>query len=325
MHKPVLLNEAVAALDIKPKGIYVDATFGGGGHFTAILQALKQGTLVGIDQDRSVLMHFMEKTLQSKSVLVKSENDHTWRFTWQGVDCFLVCDNFQQFQKTVKALGINKIQGALFDLGVSSFQLDTSERGFSFNHDGPLDMRMSQDLTVTAADLVNGLTKEELNVLFTQLGQERSARFVADACVNARRVRPILRTRELALLVIWAKSGKPGRDFWSWFAKQTDQQDKRYGRKHPATKVFQALRMAVNDEQNTLRAGLAGAINLLAPFGRLAVISFQSLEDRIVKQMFKNDATLTMINKHIITPTDLEIQENHRSRSARLRIAEKSI
>lgn len=205
--------------------------------------------------------------------------------------------------------GLTAVAGILLDLGLSSEQLADPNRGFSFNLDAPLDMRASPDYQVTAADLINGLNKGELYELFAKLGEEQHSLSIADLIVRTRLIKPITTTKQLSELVMKAVSKR--------------QDLSAHWRIHPATKVFQALRIAVNDELNNLKAVLPQAVALLKPGGRLAVISFHSLEDRIVKLYFKNNAQVINLTKKPIMASDEEIKANPRSRSAKLRVAEK--
>lgn len=286
-HIPVLKEEVAKALDIKPNKLYIDATLGGGGHTFAILE--KGGKVLGIDVDEDAISHVRQKLKSTKFV------DRLR----------LVRSNFSEIEDVAKKNGFETVSGVLFDLGVSSHQLDKPERGFSFRKDGPLDMRMSQKLTVTAKDLINGLSKKELVTLFERLGEEYRAREIAERIVKARKRAPIESTTQLAGLVSQGVS---------------------YSAIDPSTKVFQALRIAVNDELNSLREGLKGAVRLLAKEGTLVVISFHSLEDRIVKETFKNfsEAKLGIIltNKPLL-PTEEEKKTNPRSRSSKMRVFKK--
>ena len=287
-HEPVLLKEVIGYLNIKPGRKYIDATVGGGGHSKAILKL--DGQLLAIDCDPEAIEAARER-------LSTACPDASWRLT-QG--------NFKDLTKIAGKYGFEKIDGVLFDLGVSSYQLETPQRGFSFNLEGPLDMRMDPSLEVTAADLVNGLNKGELEELFKKFAQEYFARRIAEAIINARRLKPI---KTIGQLVEIIENAVPRR-----------------GRLHPATKVFQALRIAVNDELNNLKAALPQAMALLNPGGRLTVISFHSGEDRIVKQFLRHQAKegkLRLITKKPIRVSAEELSANPRSRSAKLRVGEK--
>lgn len=285
-HISVLLQEVLAGLHVKPGGKYIDATLGGGGH---TLEITKQGGIVlGIDVDEEALAFVTEKLKGNEHVLLER-------------------GNFSDIDKIAAKYGWNEVNGVLFDLGVSSHQFDTGERGFSFRSDAPLDMRMDQRLTVTAKDLVNGLHKGELYDLFTRYGEEHFARRIAENIIQARSIAPITTTSELAKIV--ERSYPRG-----------------YHKVHPATKVFQALRIAVNDELHSLQEALPKAIQLLAQQGRLVVISFHSLEDKIVKESFKKaeeEGLGKVITDKPIEPMDIEKEENPRSGSSKLRIFEK--
>ena len=307
MHQPVLLEEVINALQPRTAGIYLDGTVGAGGHAAAILKASwPAGKLFGFDQDQAALA-------------VAKQNLASF-----GDRVYLLHSNFDQFSLVAKQHQIPPVDGILLDLGVSSMQLDQPERGFSFQEDGPLDMRMDPGGAQTAADLVNRLAESELADLIYRYGEERYSRRIARAIVKAR---PIRRTGELAQLVsrtIGPAKGKGGRK----------------AKIHPATRTFQALRIAVNDELGALERALPQAVELLKPGGRLAVISFHSLEDRIVKHYFKREAqdcicppdqpictcrhkaTIRIITKRPIMPSLAEMNENPRARSAKLRVVE---
>lgn len=292
-HTPVFLKEVLEALDVKPGKKYIDATLGGGGHAFEILK--RGGRVLGIDFDQEAI-DFVKFKVQSLKFKV-------------GDEIVLVRGNFRDIDKIARSNGFNEVSGILFDLGVSSHQLDTRQRGFSFQKNAKLDMRMDQGLKVTASDLVNGLSKGELYELFTKLGEERFARSISDAIISARRKKPIDKTGELAEIVI--KTVRLRRTHI-----------------HPATRVFQALRIAVNDELNNLKEALPKAVELLNMDGKLLVISFHSLEDRIVKEQFKlfeEEHKGEIITKKPMVPSDLKKRENIRSRSAKLRIFCKAI
>ena len=293
-HIPALLNETVKALDIKPKHKYIDATLGGGGHSVEIVK--KGGILLGIDQDPEAVSYASErlKNAQACPDLLPPK---------------LVQSNFAEIDKVAKEFGFEKVAGILFDLGVSSHQLETSNRGFSFNQEGPLDMRMNPNLSVTAKDLVNGLNEGELAELFWKLGEEKFSRRFAKAICQARLNKPIETCNDLSQIILQEVSPRG-----------------RFDRIHPATRVFQALRIAVNDELNSLKTVLPKAVELLESQGRIVVLSFHSLEDSIVKRFFIDQmgkGILKIISKSPITPTKEEIRLNPRARSAKLRAAEK--
>ena len=293
-HKPVLLQEVIDFLRVKRGSKYIDATLGGGGHSKKILE--QGGIVLGIDQDEDAIQfvkkNFKFEILNFKLVLVKG--------------------NFKNIDEIAHLKGFDKVSGILFDLGVSSFQLENPQRGFSYQKEGPLDMRMDKKLKVQAADLLNILTKGELDELFFKLGEENNARIISDGIVRARGIKPI-RTTEDLVSVIQESLGKKGRT-------------SAFDRSKVAKRIFQALRIAVNDELNNLKEALPGAYTLLDRRGRLVVISFHSLEDRIVKNTFKEFESKNMgkiITKKPIVPSFLEIEKNSRSKSAKLRAFEK--
>jgi 16S rRNA (cytosine1402-N4)-methyltransferase len=292
-HQSVLLQEVLSVLNVHKGGVYIDATLGGGGHTIEILK--RGGVVLGIDVDEEALQFVQEKIQKEK------EKYKYWR------RLTLARGNFRDIQKIAIERGFSKVNGIVFDLGVSSYQLETGARGFSFLKEGPLDMRMDNRLTVTASDLVNGLTVWELEKLFRRFGEERYAKQIAKAIGEKRKVAKIATTRQLAGL-IEEKIRRRAKDI------------------HPATRVFQALRIAVNDELQSLREGLKTSINLLVESGRVAVISFHSLEDRIVKQIFSEEEQKgrgQVITKKPITPSEKEKMNNPRARSAKLRVFER--
>lgn len=283
-HKSVLLSEVLSFLKVRPGKWYLDATLGDGGYSLGILK--KGGKVIGIDSDKESIKRTRE------------------RFKEEGIDKAnfeLIKGNFRDLAELVN----KKFDGIVFDLGVSSNQLDNGERGFSFSKEATLDMRMDQDLGVKALDLINGLHSGELEKLFALYGEFRDKRVVR-AIVEAREKKMITQTLELANLIEGVLGKKPNKI-------------------HPATLIFQALRIAVNDELNSLKVGLPQAIEALNPGGKLAVVSFHSLEDRIVKETFK-EAELAGQGvgvDDLIRPTLAEIGSNPRSRSAKMRIFEK--
>lgn len=262
-HIPVLLNEVLQALSVKPGEKYIDCTFGGGGHFKAIQNL--GGIVLGIDQDP-----------EAKAP---------------------VHGNFAHLKEIADMAGFHPVSGVLFDLGVSSHQLETDYRGFSFNKEAKLDMRMDQATGLTAADLINAGGEKELANLFWKFGEERDSRKIAKAIVEARKVSKVETADQLSHIILRVRRRTSG------------------DRTHPATRVFQALRIAVNDELNSLEEALPQALELLKPGGKLAVISFHSLEDRIVKNFMKKSL--------LIRPTEQEIENNPRARSGKLRVMEK--
>jgi 16S rRNA (cytosine1402-N4)-methyltransferase len=295
-HTPVLLNEVLAGLAPRAGGRYLDGTLGGGGHAAALLEAsAPDGRLLGVDADPAAL------------AAAKA------RLTTYGERAQLAHGNFRDLGQLARAHGFERVDGILLDLGVSSHQLDTAERGFSFAAEAPLDMRLDPTGGETAADLVNDTPEGELADLIYRYGEERGSRRVARFIAEARRKRPIETTSELAELVARALGG-------------------RHGKIHPATRTFQALRIAVNRELESLEAVLPQAVELLAEGGRMAVISFHSLEVRIVKLFFRAESgygdsqqpiRLKIITKKPIEANEQEARTNPRSRSAKLRIAER--
>ncbi len=293
VHKSVLLTEAIDALNVQQGDTVVDGTVGGAGHFAALLSQLgPQGTLLGIDADAEAIARGKEA---SASALAKVS---------------LVEDNFRNLSSILKKQGIETINGALFDLGWSSYHL-SSGRGFSFRVDEPLLMTYGDPATAatTAADVVNQATEEELSDLIFTLGEERFARQIARGIVEARKDERILTTLQLAQVI---EDSVP-----AWYRNR---------RIHPATKTFQALRIHVNDELGAVREGLTAALTHLADEGRIAVITFHSIEDRIVKTMFRDAAHEglgCLITKKPVAPSSSELKENPRARSAKLRVFEK--
>lgn len=308
VHTPVLLTETIAALQPKSGGRYIDATLGGGGHAEKVLELSRpDGALLGIDADPLAL---------------GAAADRLARF---GDRVTFVESYFDRLNEIATDTGFAKVDGILFDLGVSSFQLDRAERGFSFRRDAPLDMRFGPSATSTASELVNTLGESELRIIFQEYGEERNARRVARRIVTERAHRPIMTTAELARIVVAAKPSVTTEKI------------------HPATRVFQALRMAVNDELERLRTTLPQAVELLSGGGRLVVISFHSLEDRIVKRFLREaargctcppavpvcvcgrTATLRLISRRPLIARGDELRSNPRGRSAKLRVAERLI
>lgn len=294
-HDSVLLEEAVENLQIKAGDTVVDGTVGGAGHFSALLGALSgSGTLVGIDADADAI------------VRGKSAAEGV-----SGTKVHLVEDNFRNLSAILEERGIDRISGALFDLGWSGYHL-SSGRGFSFRADEPLLMTYgTPEDGKTAADLINQATEESLSDIIFTLGEERFARQIARGIVQERKMHRILTTTDLVRVI---EASTP-----SWY---------QHRRLHPATKTFQALRMAVNDELGALRDGLTSALSHLEPGGRIAVITFHSIEDRIVKSMFRDAAhagTGTVVTKKPLVPSLREARENPRARSAKLRVFERCL
>lgn len=303
-HIPVLLDETIDGLNIKENGIYVDGTAGGGGHSSEILKRLKSGKLISIDQDPDAIAAVKQRFKDNEnSIIIKG--------------------NFSDMKNLLNHRGIYQVDGVLLDIGVSSHQLDTAERGFSFHEDAPLDMRMSQS-GKTAADLVNNLSQRELSKIIYTYGEEKYADSISKGIVKYREEKPVETTFELADII---RNSVPERV-------------RRAG--HPARKTFQALRIEVNHELDALKQGLNDAFELLAPGGRLAVITFHSLEDRIVKQTMAswykgctcpkdfpvcvcgNKPKARAVNRKPVVANSQELSTNPRSRSAKLRICEKN-
>lgn len=302
-HTPVMVPEVLEALAVQPGGRYIDATLGEGGHSQAILDGSEPGgQVLGLDADH-------------EAVAVARE-----RLAAHG-DSFLATNtNFRNLRDAALELDFVPVHGVLMDLGLSSLQLDVEARGFSFRRPDPLDMRFSLQQQTTASDIVNGYSQAELADLIYQLGEEPAARRIAAAVVRAR---PIRTSAELAAVIERTAGGGPRR------------------RIHPATRSFQAIRIAVNDELGALHTALAQAVSLLGHGGRLVVIAYQSLEDRIVKNFMRREstdcicppetvvcicghkATLRLVSRKVVKPSDAEVEANPRSRSARLRVAER--
>ncbi|MFA5551227.1 MAG: 16S rRNA (cytosine(1402)-N(4))-methyltransferase RsmH [Trueperaceae bacterium] len=284
-HLPVMPAEILEALDVVPGAWIVDGTFGAGGHTRLLLEA--GANVLAIDQDPGA---------QRYAARLKADGlQGEFRFA-QG--------NFREMESLAAAAGVTAARGVLLDLGVSSMQLDEGDRGFAFRHDGPLDMRMGQQ-EESAADVVNEYSVEELAALIYRYGEERHSRRVARNIVEARSKAPILTTGRLAEVVASAYPGGPRRE-------------------HPARRTFQALRIHVNDELGALQEGLEAAARLLQPGGRLVVLSYHSLEDRIVKQYLRESPRLVPVTKKPQEATESETAFNPRSRSAKLRVGERS-
>lgn len=299
-HTPVLLKEVISFLNVQEGKKYIDATLGGGGHSFEILK--RGGKVLGIDCDQEAIDYTTGKwKLESRRLKIGEEN------------LTLVRGNFRDVDKIAHLNGFEAVLGIIFDLGVSSHQLESPSRGFSFQKEAPLDMRMDQDLGVRALDIINILTKGELYELFTKLGEEHRAFAISSNIIRSRRVKPIGTTGELALIVEKAYGMKKGAA--SAFAKALANK-----------RVFQALRMLVNDELNNLKEALPKAVGLLEERGVLGVISFHSLEDRIVKNAFvdfQKENLGNILTKKPIMPTFEEQRRNRRSRSAKLRVFKK--
>ena len=306
-HKSILLTECMDGLSIKPDGIYVDGTLGGGGHSFHILERLgERGRLIGIDQDEDAIKAATKR-------LESYENKVT-----------IVRDNYEHFQTILSALSIPKVDGILLDLGVSSYQFDEADRGFSYRFDAPLDMRMDRRQDFTAKDLLNSYSEAELYRIIRDYGEDKFAKNMAKHIVREREKKPIETTFELSEIISHAIPMKM-----------------RVQGGHPAKKTFQAVRIALNRELEVLEESIEEMIKALKPKGRLCIITFHSLEDRIVKKAFRTaeDPCIcpkdfpicscgrkslgTVISRKAICPTALEMEENPRSKSAKLRIFER--
>lgn len=303
LHQPVLLKESIEALKLTSSSVVVDATLGLGGHSSVILENIKDGSLIAIDQDQKHLD--IAKQNLAKFTATK----------------YFVKDNFANMDQIVSELNYQYVDAILLDLGIASLHVDDPKRGFSYHYDGPLDMRLDQDTETTAADVVNFESEDELTRIFLQYGEERYARKIAREICKERKIKKFETTQELTTLITNLLRNQ---------------------KKHPAKKVFQALRIHVNRELEVLEKVLRTAVGLLSSGGRLAVISYHSLEDRIVKQFIKSQARqcicpkelplctcnfqpqLKIINKKPIIPDSQEVESNNRSRSAKLRIAERT-
>ena len=286
-HLPVMLHEVERYLITKDIGYYVDCTFGGGGHSLFLLKKYKNIKIIAFDQDTDSLTRF-------------NENKNLQEFKNRIIFCN---DNFKNIEKNLKDLNIEKVNGLMADLGVSSKQLDNKERGFSFNSDAILDMRMNRNNNLTAYDIVNSFDKDKLQEIFFKYGEESFSKQIAEKIVEQRIKGSIKTCNQLKDIVCKVKLVK---------------------RKiNPATKIFQALRIYVNDELGSLQEMLNSISKILNTNSRAVILTYHSLEDRIVKQTFKQNKELKIINKKVITASDKELKENSRSRSAKLRVAEK--
>ena len=304
IHKSVLLNEAIDGLNIKPDGIYVDCTTGGGGHSSEILKRLTTGHLYCFDQDNYAFTRAKEKldAVGSNYTFVKS--------------------NFVDIKNALNEIGVEHIDGVLYDLGVSSFQFDIPERGFSYNYDAPLDMRMNQEQELTAHIIVNTWSYEEIVRILYRYADETFAKQIARSIEKERAIKPINTTFELVDVIKKALPAKVLRQ-----------------KGHPAKQTFQALRIAVNDELRVFEVSINDALDMLNPEGRAVVITFHSLEDRICKTVFKERTTLDipegipiivteeapfkLITRKPVVPTEEELEYNNRAHSAKMRVIEK--
>lgn len=304
-HIPVLLTETIENMNIKEDGIYVDCTMGGAGHSSEILKRLKNGHLYCFDQDEYAIKRGSERLSKISD-----------KFT-------IIKDNFVNLKERLEELGVEKVDGILYDLGVSSFQFDIVDRGFSYNNDAPLDMRMNQESKLTAKDIVNNYTFEELKKIFYMYGEEKFSVQIARNIEKFRKEKPIETTFDLVEII---KKSLPAAVL------------RKKG--HPAKQVFQALRIEVNNELNVFEKSLSNAFTLLNKNGRIAVITFHSLEDRICKQMFKEKVEINvprgipvkdcdiireykLINNKVIIASEEELEMNNRAHSAKLRVIEK--
>ena len=304
-HYSVLLSESIEGLNIKQDGIYIDATLGYGGHSSEILKRIPKGHLYSFDQDKEAIEYSQE------------------RLSKIGDNFTIIHSNFVNMVEELSKLGITKVDGIVFDLGLSSPQIDEKERGFSFMSDAPLDMRMNKEESTTAKDIVNDYSLEKLTEVFYSYGEEKMSRQIAKRIIDYRKDKRIETTKELVSIISSAVGAKY------------------FNNNHPERNIFQAIRIEVNKELETLQTILPKAINLLNPKGRISVITFHSLEDRIVKKEFKKYSEVNelvkglpeipdeykplikLVNKKPITPSDKELRENSRSKSAKLRIIER--
>ncbi len=305
-HIPIMKEACIEGLAINPSGIYIDGTLGGGGHAQAILEQLKTGRLIGIDRD------FAAIRAASQRLASFSQNFVAYK------------RNYREIPDVIREEGLAGVDGILLDLGVSSHQLDTPERGFSFHEDAPLDMRMNQSDQLTASDVVNTYSENALYTIIKDYGEERWAKRIAQFIINERAIKPLETTFDLVRVI-----------------KQAIPKKVRVDGGHPARKTFQAIRIEVNGELDALNETIINLVGVLKPKGRLAIITFHSLEDRIVKHTFKELAkdcicppefpictcqhrsVVKVVNRKPIVPTESEIANNPRARSAKLRICQK--
>ena len=301
-HYSVMLNEVIDSLNLKENSVIVDATLGYAGHSKEILKIIPKGHLYGIDQD-------IEAIKYSQSILDKISNNFT-----------IIHSNFANLKEELNKLGVTKVDGILFDLGVSSPQIDDTNRGFSFMRDAKLDMRMNQDSDLSAYEVVNEYSESELTKIFYEYGEETKSKLIAKKIVTSR---PINTTKELVSII------------------ESSVGAKYFNLNHPERKIFQAIRICVNDELNVLNKVLPDAIDMLNINGRMCVITFHSLEDRIVKKLFKSESdvnevfkglpnipleyqpNIRLVNRKPILPSISELKENTRSKSAKLRVIER--
>ena len=304
-HVSVLLNESISSLNLKENSIIVDATLGYGGHSSSILDRIKKGYLFAFDQDSEAIRH------------------STDRLSKVGTNFTIIKSNFVHMKEELNKLGIEKVDGILFDLGVSSPQLDEKDRGFSFHEDAPLDMRMDQEQKLTAYDVVNNYSKEDLARIFLKYGEDKFSNNIAKKIVEYRSTKPIETTLELVEIIKTAVPMKFRID------------------KHPARQIFQAIRIEVNHELDVLEPALNQALDLLNVGGRVSVITFHSLEDRIVKNIFREKCSIDeklkglpnipeeylpdfkLVENKAIVPSEEELERNPRARSSKLRVIER--
>lgn len=302
LHKPVMLNECIDMLNIVPSGIYVDGTLGGAGHSLEIVKRLDSGKLIAFDQDI--------EAIENAKIKLKAYEDKV----------ILIHDNFRNIKKSLEDIDIFRINGLLLDLGVSSYQLDSPERGFSYRYDAPLDMRMNQSSQISAKYIVNTYSEEDLKRIIRDYGEEKWASRIAQFIVEERMKKPIDTTGELVQII---KAAIPKK------AREEDQ--------HPAKRTFQAIRIETNHELDVIHDVLESAVELLLPGGVISVITFHSLEDRIVKNFFRDESTgcicppeipvcvcnhqarLRLAHRKPLVPSEEELRENPRSRSAKVR------
>jgi len=305
MHVSVLLEEAIQGLNLKDDGIYVDCTLGYAGHSSEILKRVRRGCLFAFDQDSDAIEY-------SRKRLSKIGDNFT-----------IIYSNFVNLKEELEKRNVKKVDGILFDLGVSSVQLDEADRGFSYHQDAKLDMRMDRNNPISAYEVVNNYSETELSNIFFKYGEEKYSKSIARAIVKYRETRPIETTLELVEIIKSAMPMKAKRD------------------KHPARKVFQAIRIEVNHELDILEKAITDALDVLNIGGRVAVITFHSLEDKIIKNIFKEKTHIDdmvkglpnipeeymskykLVNHKAIAPTDEELENNNRSRSAKLRVIER--
>lgn len=294
LHVPVMLREVIDYLKLAPGQVIVDATMGTGGHSLEILKKINPGgRLIGIDRDEDSLAICRQRLSEFKGA------------------CEFVHANFSELDQVLEKLGINNIDGVIFDLGISTYQLKDAQRGFSFKEEGPLDMRLDKSSYISAYDLVNNLNEDEISHMLWNFGQERWHNRIAHLLIEERASHPIITTKQLATLVMRAIPHRYRRSYY---------------RIHPATRTFQAVRIAVNRELEILEGAIKKAVAILNKQARICVISFHSLEDRLIKHTFRAlgaDGIIDIITAKPLTPTLGEIERNHSSRSSKLRVGQR--